>query len=70
MVQGEEDAGGDMNILRDDYHWSNHRIVDTYNHLGSVCVAALLVVWLVFALRLDRVIAAGFDGKLIALPAR
>jgi hypothetical protein len=62
MVQGEEDAGGDMNILRDDYHWSNHRIVDTYNHLGSVCVAALLVVWLVFALRLDRVIGRRLES--------
>jgi hypothetical protein len=62
MVQGEEDAGGDMNILRDDHHWSNHRIMDTYNHLGSVCVAVLLAVYLVFVLRLDRVIGRRMEG--------
>ena len=56
MVQGEEDGGGDMNILRDDYRWSNHRIMDTYNHLGTACIIGLLVVYAVFALRLDRVV--------------
>jgi hypothetical protein len=55
MIQGEEDGGGDMNILRDDYHWSNHDIVGTYTHLGNVCLVALLIVYLIFALRLDRI---------------
>ena len=55
MVNGEEDAGGDMNILRDDYAWSNHRIIDTYNGLGTACVTALVIIWLIFLLRLDRV---------------
>lgn len=55
MVQGEEDGGGDMNILRDDYRWSNHDIFGTYNHLGTACLTALAVVYVIFALRLDRV---------------
>ena len=55
MVAGEEDAGGDMNILRDDYRWSNHDIIGTYNQLGSACLVALAVIYLIFALRLDRV---------------
>jgi len=54
MVQGEEDGGGDMNILRVDYHWSNHDIVGTYAHLGNVCLLVVLAVYLVFLLRVDR----------------
>jgi len=54
MVQGEEDGGGDMNVLRDVYHWSNHDIVGTYAQLGNVCLVVVLVVYAVFALRLDR----------------
>ena len=54
MIQGEEDGGGDMNVLRDSYHWSNHDIVGTYTHLGNICLVALLSVYLIFALRLDR----------------
>jgi hypothetical protein len=54
MIQGEEDGGGDMNVLRDVYHWNNHEIVDAYSHLGDVCLWAILIVYLVFALRLDR----------------
>ena len=56
MVTGEDDAGGDMNILRDDYAWSNHRIIDTYNGLGAACLGILLAVYIIFALRLDRVV--------------
>jgi hypothetical protein len=55
LVAGEEDGGGDMNILRDDYRWSNHDIIGTYSHLGRACLAALAIVYVVFALRLDRV---------------
>jgi hypothetical protein len=54
MIQGEEDGGGDMNVLRDVYHWTNHEIVGAYTHLGDVCLWAILIVYLVFALRLDR----------------
>ena len=54
MVNGEEDAGGDMNILRDDYHWSNHQIMGAYQHLGTACLVVLLAAYLFFALRLDR----------------
>jgi len=56
MVQGEEDAGGDMNILRDDYRWNNHFITGTYNGLGAACIAVLLIGYVVFALRIDAVI--------------
>jgi len=62
MVTGEDDAGGDMNILRDDYAWSNHRIIDTYNGLGTACLAVLLVTYVIFALRLDRVIGRWIDS--------
>ena len=61
MVQGEEDGGGDMNILRDDYRWSNHDIIGAYTHLGNACVVVLLVVYAVFALRLDRFGARWLD---------
>lgn len=56
MIHGEEDGGGDMNILRDDYHWTQHRIMDTYNGLGTTCLVVLLVVWAVFVLRIDKVV--------------
>jgi hypothetical protein len=56
MVQGEEDGGGDMNVLRDDYNWSNHDIIGTYNHLGNACLVALVIVYVIFAVRLDRVV--------------
>jgi len=54
MIQGEEDGGGDMNVLRDVYHWSNHDIVGTYTQLGNVCLVGLLIVYVTFALRIDR----------------
>ena len=55
MINGEDDGGGDMNILRDDYHWTQHQIVFTYNHLADACLAAIAVTYLFFNLRLDRV---------------
>ena len=54
MVNGEDDAGGDMNTLRDDFGWTQHRIIYTYNHLADACLVALVVVYLAFALRPDR----------------
>ena len=55
MINGEEDAGGDMNGLHDAFGWTQREIIHTYNQLGDACVIALLVVYLIFALRLDRV---------------
>jgi hypothetical protein len=54
MINGEDDGGGDMNILKDDYHWTQHQIIYTYNHLADACLVALVVVYLFFNLRLNR----------------
>jgi hypothetical protein len=66
MINGEDDGGGDMNILRDDYGWTQHQIFNTYFHLGNACLLALLLVYLYFTLRLDRV----FDRVLAPVLAR
>lgn len=55
MINGEDDGGGDMNILMDDYRWTQHQIVFTYNHLADACLLAVLLVYLVFNLRLNEV---------------
>jgi len=55
MVNGEDDGGGDMNILADEYHWTQHRIIFTYNHLADWCLAAILFVYVFYSLRLNRV---------------
>jgi hypothetical protein len=54
MINGEDDGGGDMNILADDYHWTQHQIVFTYNHLADACLAAIVVVYLFFNFRLNQ----------------
>jgi hypothetical protein len=54
MVAGEEDEGGDMNVLHHDYKWTQHRIIHTYNDLGDACLIALVVIYLIFALGIDR----------------
>jgi hypothetical protein len=54
MIHGEEDAGGDMNRLMDDYGWKKFDIRRRYWRLGQWCWAALGLTWLVFALRLNR----------------
>jgi hypothetical protein len=54
MINGEEDAGGDMNGLHDEFGWSQSEIIRTYNHLGDVCLVVLLALYLIFALRLDQ----------------
>ena len=56
MVHGEEDAGGDMNILRDDFAWTQREIIHTYNNLATACLVVLLVLYVIFALRLDRLV--------------
>ena len=55
MINGEDDGGGDMNILANDYHWTQHQIVHTYNHLADGCLLAIIVIYLFFNLRLNRV---------------
>ena len=55
MINGEDDGGGDMNILANDYHWTQHQIVYTYNHLADGCLVAIIVIYLFFNLRLNRV---------------
>jgi hypothetical protein len=55
MVNGEGDGGGDMNILAGDYHWTQHQIVHTYNHLADACVAAIVIVYLFYNFRLNLV---------------
>lgn len=55
MINGEGDGGGDMNILRDEYHWTQHHIFGAYNHLGNACLVSLAAVYLYFTLRIDRV---------------
>jgi len=54
MINGEEDAGGDMNRLMDDYGWTKFRIRRTYWLLGGWCWAALGAMWLLFALRVNQ----------------
>lgn len=60
MINGEEDAGGDMNGLHDEWGWTQSRIIHTYNHLGNACLVALVVVYVFFALRLDERVAKLF----------
>jgi hypothetical protein len=55
MINGEDDGGGDMNILADQYHWTQHHIFLSYNHLADGCLAAMGVVYLFFNFRLNEV---------------
>jgi hypothetical protein len=66
MVNGEDDAGGDMNVLMSDYHWSHSRIRLVYHFLGNWCLLGLGVVYLTFVLRLNRIpdlIVARFSSR-------
>ena len=55
MINGEDDGGGDMNILMDDYRWTQHQIIFTYNHLADACLLAIILVYLFFNFRLNEV---------------
>jgi len=55
MINGDDDGGGDMNILADQYHWTQHQIVFTYNHLADACLAVIAATYLFFNFRLNRV---------------
>jgi len=57
MINGEEDAGGDMNGLHAEFGWTQHDIRFTYHHLGNACLAVMIGFYLFFALRLDKVVA-------------
>lgn len=54
MINGEDDQGGDMNRLMDDYGWKKFTIRRTYWLLGWWCWAALGAVWLIHVLKADR----------------
>jgi hypothetical protein len=55
IINGEEDAGGDMNKLMEGYGWTKFQIRRTYHQLGHACWIALGVMYSIFALRLNRV---------------
>jgi hypothetical protein len=55
MINGEDDAGGDMNKLMDGYGWKKFDIRRNYYLLGQGCWIALGLTWAIFALRLNRV---------------
>ncbi len=55
MINGEDDRSGDMNILMDDYGWTNSHIRRTYHLLGNGCLIGLGAIYAAFALRLNRV---------------
>jgi hypothetical protein len=55
MINGEDDGGGDMNILADDYYWTQHQIVFTYNHLADGCLVSIVLIYLFVNLRLNRI---------------
>ncbi len=40
MIGGEDDAGGDMNVLIDDFRWTLLRIRVTYHRLAVACAMA------------------------------
>lgn len=54
LVNGEDDQGGDMNRLMDGYGWTKAMIRRNYHLLGNACWIALGIVYLAFALRLNR----------------
>ena len=55
MINGEEDAGGDMNRLMDDYGWKKVQIRNNFYVLGQWCWAALGLMYAAFALRLNKI---------------
>lgn len=62
MIHGDEDAGGDMNILRE-HGWTQRQIIHTYNDLATVCVIVVGAVWVLFVLRADLCVARVLKGK-------
>ncbi len=57
MINGEADAGGDMNGLHDEFGWTQHDIIFAYHHLGNACLTVIIGLWVFFGLRLDQMVA-------------
>lgn len=55
MINGEDDANGDMNRLVNDFGWTQSMIRRNFMALGNYCLLGLMVVYLTFFLRLNRV---------------
>jgi hypothetical protein len=55
LFHGEDDANGDMNILKSDYLWFNSQIRRTYHNLGNACLIGIALVYAAFALRLNLI---------------
>jgi hypothetical protein len=51
MWGGEGDAGGDMDRLANDHNWTDGQIIQTYSHLGNLCVGILIGVYVFILLR-------------------
>lgn len=51
LFGGAEHIGGDMNQLSIVYGWSDQRIIDTYNSLGSICAIAIVSMYLYVLLK-------------------
>lgn len=51
LINGEDDANGDLDTLKDDFHWREREIVGAYVHLGNVCLIALACVYVVMLVR-------------------
>ncbi|MEO0771363.1 MAG: hypothetical protein AAFY72_18410, partial [Cyanobacteria bacterium J06649_4] len=51
LFGGADHIGGDMNQLSVVYGWSDQRIIDTYNNIGSVCIVVILSVYVYFFLK-------------------
>ncbi len=56
LVGGEDDAGGDMNILIDDFGWSPAQIRRTYHLLAVGCAWAGVAVYVLAACRAGRAV--------------
>ncbi len=54
MINGEDDANGDMNRLMADYGWKKFDIRRRYHLLGRWCWVALGAIWAFHALRLNE----------------
>jgi hypothetical protein len=48
---GEGDAGGDMNQLSLIHGWSDQQIINTYSHLGNLCLFILSAIYFYFLLK-------------------
>jgi hypothetical protein len=56
MIGGEDDAGGDMNILIDEFRWNFIRIRRTYHLLAVTCAWAVAGVYVLAACRAGRLV--------------